>query len=109
VERFQKKPLIWPILWKTAIYFFAALVFQYGEKLFRLLLEHEPLATAGHSALRYMARPQFWSTQILVVMLFFVLIGTRELIRTLGQAEFLSLVFGMKRAVKTKAEDSKAR
>jgi len=92
--RFPHKPLIYNILWKTAIYFVAALLVRYIEHLAPLVLEHGGVGVANHLLLEEIIWPHFWSVQIWLLVLFLVYTALRELVRVIGREEVMRMFFG---------------
>lgn len=94
VNRFPHKPLIYNILWKTAIYFFAALLVRYLEHLIRLMLEHGGFIAANDLLFDEIVWPHFWSVQIWLLVLFLVYTAFRELVRVIGREDVMKMFFG---------------
>jgi hypothetical protein len=85
VNRFPEKPLIYNVVWKTAIYMIAALFVRYAEHLIHFLREYGNLALANRHLLDEVVWPRFWAVQIWLLILFFMYCSLRELIRALGR------------------------
>ena len=94
VNRFPEKPLIYNVLWKTAIYQVAALLVRYIEHLIPFVREHGDLALANHHLLDKVVWPHFWFIQIWLLVLFFLYCTMRELIRVLGRERVRAIFFG---------------
>jgi hypothetical protein len=89
-------PLIYNIVWKSIIYFIAALLFRYIEHLIPLLREHENLTIANQHLLTEIIWPHFWLIQMWLVVLFFLYCTIRELVRAIGRAAIIRLFFGIR-------------
>jgi hypothetical protein len=94
VNRFPEKPLIYNVLWKTAIYQVAAFLVRYLEQLIPFVREHGDLALANRHLLDKVVWPQFWFVQIWLLVLFFLCCTMRELIRVLGPERVRAIFFG---------------
>jgi hypothetical protein len=94
VNRFPEKPLIYNVLWKTAIYQVAALLVRYVEHLVPFVREHGDLALANRYLLDTVVWSQFWFVQIWLLVLFFLYCTMRELIRVLGREHVRAIFFG---------------
>ena len=94
VNRFPEKPLIYNVLWKTAIYQVAAFVVRYIEHLIPFVRERGDLALANRELLEKVVWPHFWFIQIWLLVLFFLYCTMRELIRVLGRERVRAMFFG---------------
>ncbi len=94
VNRFPEKPLIYNVLWKTAIYQVAAFVVRYIEQLIPFVREHGDLALANRHLRDKVVWPHFWFIQIWLLVLFFLCCTMRELIRVLGRERVRAMFFG---------------
>lgn len=68
---FAGKPLIFSVLWKTAIYAVMGVLFRCIEELIPLLSTHEGSGTAAGKLFSEVSWPQFWALQILLVVALF--------------------------------------
>lgn len=94
VNRFRNKPLIYNVVWKTAIYLVAALLVRYVEHLIHFLREHGDLTLANRHLLEEVVWPHFWAVQIWLLVTFFVYCALRELVRVLGRERMGRIFFG---------------
>lgn len=94
VNRFPEKPLIYNIVWKTAIYLIASLLVRYVEHLIPFLREYRDLAIANRRLFEEVVWPRFWAIQIWLFVLFFVYCSLRELVRVLGRERVRRIFFG---------------
>ncbi|WP_045227139.1 hypothetical protein [Methyloterricola oryzae] len=97
VNRYPDKPLIFNVAWKTGIYLVATLLVRYLEHLLPFLREFKSLGTAHQHLLAEVVWPHFWLIQMWLLVLFFVYVSLRELIRAIGKDTFISLFFGAAR------------
>jgi hypothetical protein len=88
-------PLIYNIVWKSSIYFIAALLFRYIEHLIPLLHEHENFRVANQHLLAEIIWPHFWLIQMWLVVLFFLYCTIRELVRAVGREEIIRMFIGV--------------
>lgn len=94
VNRYPHKPLIYNVLWKTAVYVVAASVVRIGEEVLPKLLH----GSATIQQLRQgIVWPHFWIIHLWLAVLLFVYCALRELIRAIGKDEVLRMFFGWSR------------
>jgi hypothetical protein len=94
INRFPEKPLIYNVVWKTAIYVLAALIVHYLEHLVPLWWRMGDLGTANRRLLDEIVWPHFWAVQLWLLVLLFVYCALRELIRAIGAREVRTMFFG---------------
>jgi chromate transport protein ChrA len=94
VNRFPNKPLMYNVVWKTAIYLVAALLVRYVEHLIPFIREHRDFAVAHRHLLSEVVWPHFWAIQIWLLVLFFFYCALRELIRVIGRERVRQMFFG---------------
>lgn len=82
IDLFQKKPLIFNVLWKTTLY-------GSGSLIFRLILRQ------FHTTV--LDWPAFWAIQLWYVMLFFIFVTFRDLIFIIGPKKVHALFFKEKK------------
>src|SRR5262245_57389932 len=61
INRFPDRPLIYNVVWKTAIYFGTSLVVHYLEHLVPLFWRLRNLRTANDDLLSHIVWPHFWA------------------------------------------------
>ncbi len=64
IKVFSGKPLIFSVLWKTAIYGVLGFVFRCVEELIQLLSKHEAFGYAVEHLMSEVSWPLFWALQI---------------------------------------------
>lgn len=85
MKRCRKKPLIVPILWKTAIYFLFLIVIRLGVHFLPRLWGKEVFLNV----------PLFVSIQLIYLWVLGMFVGIWELTSRLGKKKMLSLFFGV--------------
>ena len=98
VNRFPHKPLMYNVVWKTAIYVAAALVVHYLEHLVPAWWHTGSLAEANRQLAEEIVWPHFWAVQLWLVVLLFVYCAMRELVRAIGREKVLDMFFGHRAA-----------
>ncbi|MHB8770992.1 MAG: hypothetical protein ACYC7J_08350 [Syntrophales bacterium] len=94
VDQFPDRPLVYNTLWKSLLYFLAALVVCYLDQLVHFLRMHEGLMEANRHLLAEVVWPHFWVLQMWLAVLFLIFCAMRELIRVIGRDKFIHLFFG---------------
>src|SRR5262245_24725685 len=94
VNRFPDKPLIYNVVWKTAIYLLAAFVVHYLEHLVPLWWRARDLSAANRQLLDEIVWLHFWAIQLWLFVLLFLYCALRELVRALGADEVRRMFFG---------------
>ena len=98
VNRFPDRPLMYNVVWKTAIYMAAALFVHYLEHLVPLWWRSGDFVQANHQLMEEMVWPHFWAVQLWLVVLLFVYCTLRELVRVIGRDRIVEMFFGYSRA-----------
>jgi hypothetical protein len=98
VNRFPDKPLIYNVVWKTAIYVAASLFVHYLEHLIPAWWRMGGLLPATRHLWEEMVWPHFWAIQLWLIVLIFIYCATRELVRAIGRKQVLMMFFGAPRA-----------
>ena len=99
INRFPQKPLIYNVVWKTAIYSLAALVVQFLEEFLFLIWHHQSLTTASAKIWHGIHWPHFWAVHILLCYFLLIYVSFRELAHTFGEARFFHLFIGLPRTL----------
>lgn len=94
VNRFPEKPLVYNIVWKTAIYVVASMIVHYLEHLVPLWWRMKDLLAANRHLQGEIVWPHFWAVQLWLVVLLLVYSTARELIRAIGRDQVKRLLFG---------------
>jgi len=94
INRYPDKPLVYNIAWKTVIYFVAALVIHYLERLVDFWKETGGLLTGNEKLLAEIVWPHFWAIQIILVVLILNYCVIHELARIIGPTKLWEMFFG---------------
>ena len=94
INRFPEKPLIYNVVWKTAIYVGAALLAHYLEHLVPLWWRTGQFLKANEEIWGEIVWPHFWAIQLWLTVLIFVYCASRELIRIIGRERIMRIYFG---------------
>jgi hypothetical protein len=94
VARYNDKPLITSVMWKTGIYYVGTFVVYFLEQVIEFTFKHHDPALAWERLSRALVTPRFWIIQLWLVLLIFAFTATRETIRVLGKKQFMMLWFG---------------
>ena len=92
MEPFPKTPITYNVLWKTMLYWLAAIMIQVLEEVIRSLHKHGGLAPAWD----VFGRPHFWAIQTWLFLVLLVFCTFRELIRVLGPAKAKEIFLGIR-------------
>jgi len=93
VNRFPEKPLMYNVVWKTAIYVAAALVIHYLEHLVPIWWRVRDFRAANDQLTNEIIWPHFWAVQLWLVVLLFVYCALRELVRAIGKDKVVDMFF----------------
>ena len=94
VNKFPDRPLLYNTLWKTGIYFIAALLVRYMEHLIPLWMKQGDFIEAHRSLMEEVIWPHFWLVQMWLVVLFFIYCAMRELVRVIGREKVVQMFIG---------------
>jgi hypothetical protein len=94
INLYPHKPLIYNVVWKTAIYFLVAALVHYLERLADFWKEAGSLAAGNQKLLAEIVWPHFWAIQILLLVLIFFYCTMHELVRVIGRDKVLEIFFG---------------
>ena len=93
VNRFPEKPLTYNVVWKTLIYFLAALAFRYVEHLIHFWRQAGNFGRANGRFWDEIVWPHFWAVQLWLLLLLLVYCAFRELVRALGRERIVAMFF----------------
>ena len=94
INRYPDKPLIYNILWKTAIYTLVALLFHYAEHLIHFWRQTGDFAAANRKLLDEMVWAHFLAIQILLIVMILAYVTMREFTRLIGRHKVFEILFG---------------
>jgi hypothetical protein len=92
INRFPQKPLMYNVVWKTAIYVVASLIAHYLEHLIPLWWR-TGFRAANERLWGELVWPHFWAVQLLLVVLFLLYCALRELVRVIGRDRVRQIFF----------------
>lgn len=95
INRFPRRPLIYNIVWKAAVYFLAAFVVRYLEEFIHFYRQQGQVLAANRHMLDEVIWPHFWAIQIWLTALLFIYCTMDELLRALGRDRVRELFFGV--------------
>lgn len=94
VNRFPEKPLIYNVVWKTAIYVVASLFVHYLEHLVPVWWRVGGFGAANERLWTEIVWPHFWAIQLWLIVSIFVYCLARELIYVIGRDQVRTILFG---------------
>lgn len=94
INLYPHKPLVWNVAWKTTIYSLIAMLVHYLERLVDYWREAGGFIAGNEKLLSEIVWPHFWATQIFLVVLVFMYVCLRELIRVIGHDRVREIFFG---------------
>jgi len=94
INRFPHRPLVYNVLWKTAIYALVAMLVHYAERLVEFSRRAGGVAAGNRKLIAEIIWPHFFAIQILMVVLILMYCSMRELVRVIGAARVRQLFFG---------------
>jgi len=98
INRFPGKPLIYNVVWKTAIYMAAAFLIHYLEHLVPVWWRTRDLIAANRHLATEIVWPHFWAIQLWLIVLLFVYCSLREMVRAIGREKVVEIFFGRRAA-----------
>jgi len=96
VNKFPDKPLLYNVVWKTFIYFTAALLVRYVERLVPNLTKSGNFLEANRQLAEQVVWPHFWLIMMWLAVLFFVYCSMRELVRAIGRDKVIEMFIGVR-------------
>ena len=95
INRYPTKPLIYNVVWKTALYTLVALLIHYVEHLVDFWRQAGSLVAGNRKLLAEIVWPHFFAIQILLIVMIFSYCTIRELARVLGEDRIIEMFFGI--------------
>jgi hypothetical protein len=96
INRYPTRPLIYNVVWKTALYTLVALLIHYLEHLIDFWRQTGGLVAGNRKLLAEIVWPHFLAIQILLIVMIFAYCTIRELARVLGRDKLLEMFFGIR-------------
>lgn len=94
VNKFPHKPLLYNVIWKTIIYFSAALFARYLEHILPLWFKYEDFVIANQELIKETEWAHFALVMMWCSVLFFIYCAMRELVRVIGREQVKQLFLG---------------
>ena len=94
INRFPEKPLIYNVVWKTAIYTLVSALIHYLEHLYDFSRETGGIVSGNEKLLSEIIWPHFWAVQIILLVLIVMYCTAHELSRALGAESMRRIFFG---------------
>jgi len=93
VNRFPDRPLVYNVVWKTAIYLAASLAVRYAEHVIHYWRQTGNFPAANRLLFDKIVWPHFWGLQLWLLILLFVYCTLREVVRALGRERVVRMFF----------------
>ncbi len=100
INLYPHRPLIYNVVWKTAIYLLVSMVVHYLERLIDFWKEAGGFVAANQKLLAEMVWPHFWAIQLMLLVLISFYCTIHELVRVIGRDKALEIFFGTPRAAR---------
>jgi hypothetical protein len=94
INLYPHKPLIYNVVWKTAIYLLVSMFVHYLERLADFWKEAGGFVAGNQKLLAEMVWPHFWAIQLVLLVLIFFYCTIRELVRVIGRDKVNEIFFG---------------
>jgi hypothetical protein len=93
VNRFPDRPLVYNVVWKTAIYLAASLAVRYAEHVIHFWRQTGDFSAANRRLFEKIVWPHFWGLQLWLLILLFVYCTLREVVRAMGRERIIRMFF----------------
>lgn len=94
IAKFEKKPLIYSIAWKSSLYWFMSLIIHNVERIISMSFELKNISDATEKVLESMTTPEFFVCQMWLFVTLLTFVAYYELITTIGYEKVRKLFFG---------------
>jgi hypothetical protein len=94
INRFPNRPLIYNIVWKTAIYLLISAALHYLERLIDFWRQTGSFVAGNQKLLSEVIWPHFWAIQIILFVLIAMYCMMHELVRVIGKEKVMRIFFG---------------
>ncbi|NBC10299.1 MAG: hypothetical protein GVY24_01005 [Planctomycetes bacterium] len=105
LNRFPEHPLLYNVVWKTAIYFVASLAVRYAEHLIRFWRKTGGFIEANHALVDEVVWPHLIVVQMWLLILLLVYTTLRELVRALGRDRITAMFLTNRAAAQADTTD----
>ena len=93
MRRFDRGPLIWPIMFKTMVYFVAVFVVRFLEKVIEYIFSGGTLAGIPEYLTEHFTWHRFAAIQIWIFVLFLIYVTATEVSTLFGDGELVKILF----------------
>jgi hypothetical protein len=93
MRRFDRGPLIWPIMFKTMVYFVAVFVVRFLEKVIEYTFSGGTLAGIPEYLTEHFTWHRFAAIQIWIFVLFLIYVTATEVSTLFGDGELVKILF----------------
>lgn len=93
---FPNKPLIYNIIWKSAVYCFFVFLTWFNETLFHLTYKYDNFSEAFKHLFHELHSPVVWATLLWLIVTFLIFVIASEFINALGKDKVEQMLFGKK-------------
>jgi hypothetical protein len=98
------RPLIYPTLWNTSVYFLAALAFNRIEELLKIMRrQHLRFPHALRETISGLGEPRYWAVMAWLIALIAVFCAFRALVDAIGPDRFKEMFFGKSSGTRRRA------
>ena len=94
INRYPEKPLIYNVVWKTAIYLLVSALIHYVERVVDFSRQAGGIIAGNRKLLAEMVWPHFWAIQIILFMMVITYCTGCELVRVVGRERMVRMFFG---------------
>jgi hypothetical protein len=105
INRYPTKPLIYNVVWKTALYTLVALLVHYLEELVDFWRQAGSFVAGNQKLLAEIVWPHFLAIQILLIVMIASYCTIRELARVLGEGKLMEMFFGIRLHARVASHD----
>jgi hypothetical protein len=94
INRYPEKPLIYNVVWKTAIYLLVSALIHYVERVVDFSRQAGGIIAGNRKLLAEMVWPHFWAIQIILFIMVITYCTGCELVRVVGRERMVRMFFG---------------
>ncbi len=93
---FSRIKLIYNIIWRTLVYTFIALLFQFIEELIPLINKYGGFLAGSEHLFETIDWPTFWATHIVIILFVAIYTTFSEIVDVLGKDKFVAMLLSPK-------------
>ena len=101
---FRQKRLIYNVVWKIFLYVIIVFLFKFLEELIPLISKYGSILTASEHLIEEIKWPQFWATNIILIVFLVIYSLATEVISVMGRKELIEIFLGPKNDHSTKGD-----